>query len=80
MRYFAPALEGGGEGGGGSSGGGGGGGGRGGPGRPVLVDASCGTGLFTRLFARSGAFSGIVALDYSETMLRETRRLLAASR
>lgn len=65
MRYFAPVLSGSGEGAGN---------------RPVLVDASCGTGLFTRLFARSGEFSGVVALDYSETMLRETRRLLAASR
>ena len=74
MRYFEPVLmrndggEGGGEGGASNRRG------------PVLIDASCGTGLFTRLFARSGAFSGVVALDYSETMLRETRRLLGASR
>jgi hypothetical protein len=72
MRYFAPVLSG--------SGGAGGEGAAGNDRRPVLVDASCGTGLFTRLFARSGEFSGVVALDYSETMLRETRRLLAASR
>lgn len=30
----------------------------------VLVDASCGTGLFTRLFARSQRFKGVVALDF----------------
>jgi 2-polyprenyl-3-methyl-5-hydroxy-6-metoxy-1,4-benzoquinol methylase len=30
----------------------------------VLVDASCGTGLFTRLFARSQKFKGVVALDF----------------
>lgn len=66
MRYLAPVLSGGEDAAAAS--------------RPVLVDASCGTGLFTRLFARSGEFSGVVALDYSETMLRETRRLLAASR
>jgi hypothetical protein len=66
MRYLAPVL--------------GGGDAAAAASRPVLVDASCGTGLFTRLFARSGEFSGVVALDYSETMLRETRRLLAASR
>lgn len=82
MRYFAPVLAG-----AGAAGGEGeregereGGDGAAADPRPVLVDASCGTGLFTRLFARSGEFSGIVALDYSETMLRETRRLLAASR
>jgi hypothetical protein len=75
MRYLAPVL-----GGGGSGGGSGRGAGPPPPRPPVLVDASCGTGLFTRLFARSGEFSGVVALDYSETMLRETRRLLAASR
>ncbi|GBF96312.1 hypothetical protein Rsub_09107 [Raphidocelis subcapitata] len=39
----------------------------------TLVDASCGTGLFTRLFARSGRFAGVVALDYSETMLRQAQ-------
>ncbi len=37
------------------------------------VDASCGTGLFTRLFAQSGRFSGVVALDYSETMLQQAQ-------
>ncbi|KAF8072844.1 methyltransferase [Scenedesmus sp. PABB004] len=37
----------------------------------VLVDASCGTGLFSRLFARSGAFAGVVALDFSESMLAQ---------
>jgi hypothetical protein len=30
----------------------------------VLIDASCGTGLFTRLFARSQRFKGVVALDF----------------
>lgn len=39
----------------------------------TLVDASCGTGLFTRLFARSGRFSSVVALDYSESMLRQAQ-------
>jgi hypothetical protein len=78
MRYFGPVLSGAAE--ASEQGGGGGGGGGSAGGRPVLVDASCGTGLFTRLFARSGEFSGVVALDYSETMLRETRRLLNATR
>ncbi|KAA3466545.1 putative methyltransferase chloroplastic isoform X2 [Gossypium australe] len=45
--------------------------------KPVLggniVDASCGSGLFSRLFAKSGLFSQVVvALDYSENMLRQS--------
>lgn len=43
----------------------------------VLVDVSCGTGLFTRVFARSGAFSGVVALDYSESMLLQAQQYFA---
>ncbi|MBA0706007.1 hypothetical protein Golax_018150 [Gossypium laxum] len=43
--------------------------------KPVLggniVDASCGSGLFSRLFAKIGLFSQVVALDYSENMLRQ---------
>ncbi|XWS25272.1 hypothetical protein CRYUN_Cryun27aG0055100 [Craigia yunnanensis] len=43
--------------------------------KPVLggniVDASCGSGLFSRLFAKSGLCSQVVALDYSENMLRQ---------
>ncbi|XP_073225435.1 uncharacterized methyltransferase At1g78140, chloroplastic [Cicer arietinum] len=43
--------------------------------KPVLggniIDASCGSGLFSRLFAKSGLFSSVVALDYSENMLRQ---------
>lgn len=43
--------------------------------KPVLggniVDASCGSGLFSRIFAKSGLFSLVVALDYSENMLQQ---------
>ena len=39
----------------------------------TLVDVSCGTGLFTRLFAKSGAFKGVVALDFSESMLKQAQ-------
>ncbi|XP_010269234.1 PREDICTED: uncharacterized methyltransferase At1g78140, chloroplastic [Nelumbo nucifera] len=43
--------------------------------KPVLggkiVDASCGSGLFSRLFAKSGLFSSVVALDFSENMLKQ---------
>ncbi|XP_059635223.1 uncharacterized methyltransferase At2g41040, chloroplastic [Cornus florida] len=37
----------------------------------VLVDVSCGSGLFTRKFATSGTYSRVVALDFSESMLRQ---------
>ena len=36
-----------------------------------IVDASCGSGVFSRLFAKSGLFSLVIALDYSEAMLRQ---------
>lgn len=43
--------------------------------KPVLggniIDASCGSGMFSRLFARSELFSQVIALDYSEHMLRQ---------
>lgn len=35
------------------------------------MDASCGSGMFSRLFAKSGLFSLVVALDFSETMLQQ---------
>eukprot|EP00879_Flechtneria_rotunda_P025475 GHRR01027074.1.p1 GENE.GHRR01027074.1~~GHRR01027074.1.p1 ORF type:complete len:347 (+),score=95.89 GHRR01027074.1:669-1709(+) len=43
----------------------------------ILIDASCGTGLFTRLFARSCKFSGVVALDFSESMLQQAQQFFA---
>ncbi|KAI3507183.1 hypothetical protein L1887_22031 [Cichorium endivia] len=36
-----------------------------------IIDASCASGLFSRLFQKSGLFSLVVALDYSETMLKQ---------
>lgn len=49
--------------------------------RPVcsgypLVDMSCGSGLFTRKFLQSGEFPSVIAVDYSESMLRETLDLI----
>jgi len=41
----------------------------------VLLDASCGSGLFSRRFASSGDYSTVVALDYSEAMLRQVDAL-----
>lgn len=37
----------------------------------VLLDVSCGSGLFSRKFAQSGAYSRVIALDFSENMLRQ---------
>ncbi|XP_054822489.1 uncharacterized methyltransferase At2g41040, chloroplastic isoform X2 [Prosopis cineraria] len=37
----------------------------------LLVDVSCGSGLFSRKFAKSGIYSGVIALDFSENMLRQ---------
>ncbi|KAI7748236.1 hypothetical protein M8C21_031522 [Ambrosia artemisiifolia] len=36
-----------------------------------IIDASCATGLFSRLFAKSGLFSLVVALDFSKAMLKQ---------
>lgn len=43
-----------------------------GGGAGVLLDVSCGSGLFTRRFAASGEFSHVVASDYSSSMMRQT--------
>eukprot|EP00252_Welwitschia_mirabilis_P011125 TRINITY_DN2500_c0_g1_i1.p1 TRINITY_DN2500_c0_g1~~TRINITY_DN2500_c0_g1_i1.p1 ORF type:complete len:357 (+),score=53.24 TRINITY_DN2500_c0_g1_i1:224-1294(+) len=37
----------------------------------LLVDASCGSGLFSRRFLSCGLYSGVIALDFSENMLRQ---------
>ncbi|XP_047311387.1 uncharacterized methyltransferase At2g41040, chloroplastic [Impatiens glandulifera] len=37
----------------------------------IIVDVSCGSGLFSRKFAKSGTYSKVVALDFSENMLRQ---------
>ncbi|PON77842.1 Methyltransferase type [Trema orientale] len=37
----------------------------------LLVDVSCGSGLFSRKFAKSGIYSAVIALDFSENMLRQ---------
>ena len=44
------------------------------------MDASCGSGLFTRRFAAAGTYSAVVAADFSEAMLRQTRTYLEAQR
>ncbi|KAJ4832289.1 hypothetical protein Tsubulata_047421 [Turnera subulata] len=37
----------------------------------LLVDVSCGSGLFSRKFAKYGSYSKVIALDFSENMLRQ---------
>ncbi|GAU48942.1 hypothetical protein TSUD_373520 [Trifolium subterraneum] len=37
----------------------------------LVVDVSCGSGLFSRKFAKSETYSGVIALDFSENMLRQ---------
>ena len=39
----------------------------------VLVDLSCGSGLFCKAFVDSGEFKRVIAVDYSRSMLEETR-------
>ncbi|XP_077249941.1 S-adenosyl-L-methionine-dependent methyltransferases superfamily protein isoform X2 [Tasmannia lanceolata] len=42
----------------------------------TIIDASCGSGLFSRLFAKSGIYSLVVALDFSENMLRQCHEFI----
>jgi ubiquinone/menaquinone biosynthesis C-methylase UbiE len=46
----------------------------------LLVDVSCGSGLFSRKFANSGTYSGVIALDFSENMLRQCNNCCAKGR
>jgi ubiquinone/menaquinone biosynthesis C-methylase UbiE len=39
----------------------------------VVVDMSCGSGLFSRKFIESGKFKRVIAADYSETMVQEAK-------
>ena len=48
-----------------------------GPGADVVLDMSCGTGLFTRRLAKAKhPDTRVIAADYSESMLVETKRRL----
>jgi len=37
----------------------------------TLLDASCGSGLFTRRFVKGSDYRRVVALDFSESMLQQ---------
>ena len=43
----------------------------------TVADISCGTGLMARRLVASGRYARVLALDYSESMLRETSRRFA---
>lgn len=45
----------------------------------ILLDMSCGSGLFSRRFATSGRFKGVIAADYSESMLKQVRETFESS-
>lgn len=42
----------------------------------TVMDLSCGSGLFTRRFLSCGAFTSIVAVDYSVAMLTQTQQFV----
>lgn len=42
----------------------------------VIVDASCGSGLFSRRFLKTKAYAGVVALDFSDAMLRQAKQYM----
>jgi SAM-dependent methyltransferase len=42
----------------------------------TLVDMSCGSGLFSRRFLKSGRFAGVIAADFSESMLGQAKQYL----
>eukprot|EP00249_Psilotum_nudum_P001152 c13491_g1_i1 orf=107-1189(+) len=46
----------------------------------VLLDVSCGTGLFSRRFAKSYSYSTVIALDFSENMLRQCYEFIKQDR
>ncbi|GAQ80477.1 S-adenosyl-L-methionine-dependent methyltransferases superfamily protein [Klebsormidium nitens] len=46
----------------------------------VLLDVSCGSGLFTRRFASSGKYSAVIGSDFSESMLVQTRDFIRQDR
>ncbi|KAI5061535.1 hypothetical protein GOP47_0024040 [Adiantum capillus-veneris] len=46
----------------------------------ILLDVSCGSGLFSRRFAKSDAYSAVIGLDFSENMLRQAHDLIRQDR
>jgi ubiquinone/menaquinone biosynthesis C-methylase UbiE len=44
-----------------------------GAGGGVILDVSCGSGLFSRRFAASGKFNKVIASDFSNAMMKQTK-------
>ena len=42
----------------------------------IIVDGSCGSGLFSRLFVQSELYCLVVALDFSENMLKQCKEFI----
>uniref|UniRef100_A0A8R7QUW4 Methyltransferase type 11 domain-containing protein n=1 Tax=Triticum urartu TaxID=4572 RepID=A0A8R7QUW4_TRIUA len=42
----------------------------------IIIDASCGSGLFSRLFVKSELYCLVVALDFSENMLKQCKEFI----
>lgn len=42
----------------------------------TIMDLSCGSGLFSRQFIKSGKFKNVIAADFSENMLKQTSRFI----
>jgi ubiquinone/menaquinone biosynthesis C-methylase UbiE len=43
------------------------------PANSTILDLSCGSGLMARRLVRKGGWQRVIAADYSESMLRETK-------
>ena len=44
----------------------------------MIVDLSCGSGLFARRFANSNKYKHVVAVDYSENMLKQCKEFCSS--
>ena len=40
------------------------------------MDLSCGSGLFSRRFIKSGLFQGVIVSDFSENMLKQSSQFI----
>ena len=40
------------------------------------MDLSCGSGLFSRRFIKSGSFKGVIVSDFSENMLKQSSQFI----
>ncbi len=43
----------------------------------TVMDLSCGSGLFSRRFIKSGKFKNVIVSDFSENMLKQSSQFIA---